>query len=236
MAGRFLSVPVLVAAFLLAASPSAFVDRSVVQGTSTRTLAGVGVALLTFLSVLGMTTAVGAVPTAFADSRAPRWEVDQNFNAGVSDERGVWVANGMSLRNIVDNLSLAHVTPPLVALGDGSGLSRSLRDIDFSAREWPTNDGQFTLPAEVGEFCGGLGYLGIATGPIAHLVDSCALTDRYLAGQPFVPASPWAWKPGHFHRAVPEGYLDAIKSGDLSRIPDMETRHEVSRVWKLIRR
>lgn len=236
MAGRFLAVPTLVAAFLLATSPSPLSSRSQAPNTATRTIAGVGVAVLSVLAVLGMTSAAGAVPTALSDSPGPRWDVDQNLNAGVSDERGVWVANGMSLRNIIDNLSLAYVTPPLVPLGDGSGLSRTLRNIDFSAREWPTSDGHFTLPADVGEFCGGLGYTGIATGPITHIVDTCALTDRYLASQPFAPASPWAWKPGHFHRAVPDGYLEAIRFDDLSRIPDMEVRYEVAESWELTRR
>ena len=236
MAGRFLAVPALVAAFLLATTPSPFPARSQSPDPATRNLAGIGVAVLSLLAVLGMVDAAGAIPTALVDPQAPRWNVDQNLNAGVSDERGVWVANGMSLRNIIDNLSLAYVTPPLVPLGDGSGLSRTLRGIDFSAREWPTSDGYFTLPAEVGELCGGLGYTGIATGPITHLVDSCALTDRYLAGQPFVPGSPWAWKPGHFHRAVPDGYIEAVRFDDLSRISDMGVRHDVSEVWELIRR
>ncbi len=47
-----------------------------------------------------------------------------------------------------------------------------------------------------------LGTVGIATGPITHLVDSCALTDRFLAGAP-ATARDYSWKPGHFHREIP---------------------------------
>ena len=81
----------------------------------------------------------------------------------------------------------------------------------------------FALPSEVGVFCGFLGTIGMATGPITHLVDRCALTDRYLAEKPFT-AEPFAWKPGHFERAIPEGYVEAIRANDPSLVTDPRER------------
>ena len=188
-------------------------------------VAGAGVLIL-------VATAMGSVPTALSGTEQPRWEVDQNLNAGVGDARGSSAAGGMTLRNWVNNLSLAYVNPDIAPLGDGSGLARSLREIDKAAANWPERPAGFTNPSEVGVFCGFLGNLGIATGPITHLIDDCALTDRYLAGRPFVPAEPFAWKPGHFHRAVPEGYVDAVATGDPARVVDPLDRYDLEELWK----
>ena len=108
-------------------------------------------------------------------------------------------------------------------------------EIDKAAKHWPSNDGSFDLPSEVGVFCGFLGTIGIATGPTTHLIDSCALTDRFLAERMSAPTEPFAWKPGHFHREIPEGYTEAIASGDPTRLTDMADRFELTRLWEQIR-
>jgi hypothetical protein len=89
---------------------------------------------------------------ALANYQGPRWEFEQNTNAGISDERGFYVATGKGLKELLDKLSLAYINPDIAPLGDGSGLNRSLREINKAAQNWPYNDGGFTNPSEVGVF------------------------------------------------------------------------------------
>lgn len=77
--------------------------------------------------------------------------------------------------------------------------------------------------------------MGIATGPIAHLVDFCGLTDRFLAEQPYSPREPFAWRIGHLERSVPEGYLEAIAVDDPSKVTDPELAFELEQLWSEIR-
>ena len=228
MAGRFMAVPALVSALILAVV--------VVRTEATRDQIIAPAVSLVFLSFL-LTGAylVGSTPTAVSNPQAARWESEQNTNAGVADERGFYVSNGLSIRNVIDNLSLAYLNPDISGLGDGSGLSRTMREVSKAAQNWPYNDGGFTLPSEVKVFCGGLGYLGMATGPITHIVDGCALTDRFLAQQTFTPVEPFAWRMGHFHRNIPEGYVEAIQTGNPLKVRDTAQAFEVRELWKKIR-
>ena len=146
----------------------------------------------------------------------------------------MYAEQGHTLKAMLDTLALAYVKPNIVPIGDGTGLSRTLREIDKSAREWPSRPVDFTNPSEVGVFCGMLGTVGIATGPITHLVDSCALTDRFLAGAP-ASAKDYSWKPGHFHREIPEGYLEAVATRDPSRVVDPADRFRLTELWSRIR-
>ena len=231
MGGRFLSVPFFVAIFILAASPLARPQPThEQQGGLTLAASFAAVAVL-----VGAAYVSGIQTTALANPQAPRWELDQNFNAGIVDARGSSVADGDSLKGLVDKLSLAFVDPDIAPIGDGTGLGRDLRSLDKAARNWPVNDGSFTRPSEVGVFCGYLGNIGIATGPITHLIDYCALTDRYLAEKPFVPAEPFAWKPGHFDREVTDDYVDAVATNDPMKMRDTAEAFRLRELWEKIR-
>lgn len=239
MGGRFLAVPFFVSIFVLAASPlGRAVETSPGPADLVRpahsALALTGAVVVIGVLVVGASSA-GIRSTAFANPQEPRWEVDQNFNAGVADERGISVGDGDSLKSMIDTLSLAFVDPDFVPIGDGTGLGRPLRNLDRSAKNWPVNDGGFTKPAEVGVFCGYLGNIGIATGPTTHLIDYCALADRYLAAQPFVPAAPFAWRPGHFDRPVPDDYMQAVTTGDPMKMRDAADAFELRQLWSKIR-
>ena len=228
MAGRFMAVPALLSALILAVV--------VVRTESTRDPIVAPAVSLVFLSFLLVgTSSAGISLSALTNPQEARWEFEQNTNAAVADERGFYVSNGLSIGNVIDNLSLAYINPDIAALGDGSGLSRTMREVSKAAQNWPYNDGGFTLPSEVGVFCGGLGYLGMATGPITHIVDSCALTDRFLAAQTFSPVEPFAWRMGHFARYVPEGYLEAIQTGDPLKLRDTAQAFELGQLWEKIR-
>ena len=221
-AGRFVAVPVYVAAFLIALVPSPV-------------RLGEAGAVVTVIALGGGAALAGSVPVVLSASQEQRWEIDQNFNANVIDARGSSTANGMSLRQLMNNLSLAYINPDIAPLGDGSGLARTMREVDKAAKNWPTNDGAFTLPSEVGVYCGFLGDLGIATGPTVHLIDNCALTDRYLASKPFSTKERFAWNPGHFHREVPEGYVDAVKANDPKKLADAREAYLLQQLWSRIR-
>jgi len=239
MASRFMAVPALVSALILASislKDTSTVSTGEIGHTAPKDLwvaPGVSVLALTFLA-LGASLS-GSTPTAIANPQTQRWEFEQNTNAGVSDERGFYVSNGKGLKELIDNLSLAYINPDIAPLGDGSGLNRTLREINKAAQNWPYNDGAFTNPSEVGAFCGGLGYLGMATGPITHLVDSCALTDRFLAERAFVPLEPYAWRAGHLAREIPAGYVDALVTGDPTRVQDPRLAFELEQLWGEIR-
>ncbi len=232
MAGRFMSVPVFVAVFLLAVVPLQDQHRSVASPSEFGKVAvalGIGVALA------GGAALAGSAPVALANPQAARWEVDQNLNAGVSDERGSYVPLGRDLKTFVDKLSLAFLGEDFVPIGDGTGLNRQLRDLDRAAKAWPTTDAYIGKPSEVGTFCGFLGTIGIVTGPTTHLIDTCSLTDKFLAPMPYTPAEPFAWKPGHFSRQVPEGYVEAVRENDPTLLRDPAERFYLRQLWADIR-
>ena len=233
MAWRFLSVPAVVAAFLLAASPIKLGNQDTDRNDTE--LARMTGGTVVMIGVLMVAQAMNATPTSLSNPQKQRWEWDQNLNGAVADERGYYVPNGMTLDALMNQLSLAYTYSAHSPFGDGTGLFRPLRGIDYSAREWPVNEGDFALPTEVGVTCGGTGNVGISVGPTVHLVDPCALTDRFLASQTYQPAEPFAWRMGHFHRDVPEGYVDAIRTNDPLRMVDMADRHTLTELWKLIR-
>jgi arabinofuranosyltransferase len=57
-----------------------------------------------------------------------------------------------------------------------------------------------------------VGLEGFASGPRVHLIDTFALTDPLLARTPYDPKEK-TWRIGHFYRALPDGYLETVKSG-----------------------
>ena len=232
MAGRFLAVPVFASVFLLTVIRLRELRAS---NDSQSEFAKIAVALGAGVALAGGAALAGSTPTALANPQAPRWEVDQNLNAGVSDERGSYVSIGRDLKTFVDKLSLAFLGEEFAPIGDGTGLNRQLRDLDRGAKAWPTASGHIGTPTEVGTFCGFLGTIGIVTGPTTHLIDTCALTDRYLASMPYTPAEPFAWKPGHFGRQVPEGYVDAVRENNPALMKDPAQQFYLRQLWSEIR-
>jgi arabinofuranosyltransferase len=62
-----------------------------------------------------------------------------------------------------------------------------------------------------------IGLIGFRAGPGVHIVDPMALTDPLLARLPAKRSV--HWRPGHFSRQIPEGYLETLESGE-NRITD----------------
>jgi arabinofuranosyltransferase len=61
---------------------------------------------------------------------------------------------------------------------------------------------------------GGTGFTGFYAGPGVYIADMWALTDPLLARLPFDEVRKGrGWRPGHFHRSMPEGYHQTLLSG-----------------------
>ncbi len=58
---------------------------------------------------------------------------------------------------------------------------------------------------------GPAGVTGYMAGPVRHLVDRNALIDPLLARLPIEDMQ--HWRIGHFHRALPDGYLETLENG-----------------------
>jgi hypothetical protein len=230
MVGRFLAVPVYAAVFLLAVTHrpgKAASPPSVIEPAQT----GLAVAAVLLL-VIGASSS-GRTPVALSASQQQRWTVDWNTMGGIADERPFWGVN-RSLGNIVFNLALAYTQPDFVGPSTGASMTRSLREINKAAQNWPTTAAPVGLPDDVAVFCGGLGQAGIASGPRVHLVDECALTDRFLADRPFA-ARDFQWRIGDFHRSIPDGYLEAIHADNPGLLKDPADAASLASLWSRIR-
>ena len=202
MAGRFLAVPVYVAVFLLAVVSQDLPRKGRRARHPPRRRRRRIVAVL-LMALVG-----GDTPTSVANPQARDGRLTRTSTRASVMSVGCDVANGSRWRGSSTTspspssrrTSCPSATAPVSTARCATSTRRR--------RSGPRPD-DFTLPSEVGVFCGFLGTIGMATGPITHLVDSCALTDRFLAGAPFT-AGQFSWKPGHFEREIPEGYVEAV--------------------------
>jgi len=227
MVGRFLAVPVYVSVFLIATLRPLPGARAPVE------LLRVLVALVIVLALAAGTAMAGQLPVALSASQTPRWNVDWNINGGIADERAFWGAD-RAIGNIVFNLALAYTKPDFVGPSTGASMGRSLREIDKAARDWPTTAAYIGKPIDVAVFCGGLGEAGISSGPQVHLIDDCGLTDRFLAERTFT-ARGFQWRTGDFHRAVPDGYVDAIRADNPGLMKSPADAVALAVLWRRIR-
>ncbi|HUR19283.1 MAG TPA: hypothetical protein VMZ90_00655 [Vicinamibacterales bacterium] len=74
----------------------------------------------------------------------------------------------------------------------------------------------------------GVGLLGYCVGPGTTIIDNMALTDPLLARLPIT--DPAHWRIGHFYRATPAGYWQALKTGDSSGMDPA-----AARLWERLR-
>ncbi len=78
-------------------------------------------------------------------------------------------------------------------------------------------------PAELHSLCGGLGGGGLKSGPDAHILDHCGLSDPLIARLPAQHKGFMDWRVGHFYRRVPEGY-EAWLRGEIDALPHAGTQ------------
>ena len=67
-----------------------------------------------------------------------------------------------------------------------------------------------------------------------HVLDTCGLSDAFIASIPFV-SQDFDWRAGHFARGIPAGYIDAIIEDDPSLVEDVVLRERLIRIWDRIR-
>jgi arabinofuranosyltransferase len=56
-----------------------------------------------------------------------------------------------------------------------------------------------------------IGMFGFFAGPDVHIVDELALADPLLAR--LAPLRGRQWRPGHYHRRIPDGYIETLETG-----------------------
>ena len=96
---------------------------------------------------------------------------------------------------------------------------------------WPVGSAVTQDPVVV---CPGLGAMGMFVGPQVHVIDPCGLTDRFMASLSYTPTG--QWKAGHFERPLPDGYLEAVKYRDATRVRDPALAAELQELWQVIGR
>ena len=74
-----------------------------------------------------------------------------------------------------------------------------------------------------------IGYAGFAAGPGKYFIDTVGLSDPLLARLPaHRPPTIDEWKSGHFHREVPDGYIESVETGSNKlRDPDLRAYYDV---------
>ena len=177
------------------------------------------------------------IVAAFATSLGLRTDTSTSLpiERGVTDERTFWLVAAHT--NVFEGFP-AIATPPAVQAMDRGSLEEQ-------ADAWQqVGPG---VPRISNTQYAGLGYWGMRLGPAIHMIDLCALTDRFLALQTFVPSdaptragdevlySGPGWRIGHYGRMLPEGYVEAIMWRDPDRLEDPALREELRSVWSTIR-
>lgn len=153
-----------------------------------------------------------------------RWDMNERLQ--VQDERGMWAEQGYTLGAFIST-----------GVGGQTQPNRfGLVNVATAAQEWPYRlPGQDRQPSSVDVICGGLGTYAALSGPGVHWIDTCALTDAFLAQQTYSPPAPYQWFMGHFERELPAGYQEALKTGDAPGVVEVEDRARLASLWQRIR-
>ena len=235
MAGRFVSVPVFATVAALALE-RAGAYAALLPGVASRQPRATQqraqqVAALGALALIAPMLLVGWGRSDLMAPNLPngeRW----NFwgNGGVADERGFYMARGRGLWQYMGNLRPI----PQPFFGEFQPRPEGYRDdlvqLQAAAASWPSQASRDAIYVR----CGGLGEGGILAGPSAHYVDPCGLSDAFLASLPYISRD-FAWRPGHFDRFIPAGYLEAIDKRDANLVEDEVLREQLLEIWARIR-
>ncbi len=77
-----------------------------------------------------------------------------------------------------------------------------------------------------------IGYFGFAAGPAIYIIDNLGLADPLLSRLPAVqPENVNGWRPGHFYRNIPDGYIQSLENGrNLIRDADLRQYYDAVRI------
>ena len=182
MAGRFFSLPLLFSAAILISIRKDFHIRF-------------NTALLAIITMLQVAVAMDKTPVALSNTNTQRWVA--GANSDIVDGRSFYVRNNRDLNYYINNFGRQLLNGEFTGVTSKDPQIRSLNEINNLTKNWPLASQQLTKADGVLTECGLLDTIGIALGPRNHLIDSCALTDRFLADLPFTPNSKSIWKSGH---------------------------------------
>ena len=208
MLGRFLLAPAY--ALMLAVTQTTIPDSNRVPRARHR-----------FAYVIPLVAVVLSAPTALVfQVRDAGPDLSQEFSP-IVDERTWWVRFGRSLDPF-----------GTVSLQEGV-IPTDLTFLEGQADGWPSGPWSSAPPMVR---CGGLGAVGFLA-PRTHIIDSCGLTDRFMAARTYEPPNNGApWKAGHFDRQPPTGYLEAVEAGDPNLVEDPALARELAELWAEIRK
>jgi arabinofuranosyltransferase len=189
MSGRFLTPPLVAAAFLLAHA------RLPAPALALGSLAALALAVASPASPL----------RAPLDYPAGRAQTEFLGPDGICDERGYWY-------------------------GYAGLFSRGQGPQELHVRRGHPLASTWRAAAPTVQVAKGIGYIGYWAGPLVHIVDPMGLSDALLARLPVVEDGVVAaaddnrfrdrpWRIGHFHRAIPAGYLESLRDPS-ARIAD----------------
>jgi hypothetical protein len=149
-----------------------------------------------------------------------------SYAGGVADERAVYLDFGRGLWQYLGGLRA--IDQLFSARGDvfTEANAPDLVELQAVARHWPSD----VRTSRVIVQCGGLGARGILGGPSVHIIDPCGLTDPFLASIPY-RSRDFEWRAGHFHREIPEGYIEAVAQRDANLLSDESLRGPLIEIW-----
>ncbi|UCD62939.1 MAG: hypothetical protein JSW34_09270 [Candidatus Zixiibacteriota bacterium] len=93
-----------------------------------------------------------------------------------------------------------------------TGLLNGPDGTPISEHPWAIEGSMARLAEDTVVVRAGIGIYGYYAGPHVFILDKHALSDPLLARLPVL--TPKRWRPGHFTRLIPEGYLETLEGGE----------------------
>lgn len=188
---------------------------------------------------------IGNIPLSLSPAIEPRWQDQARGN--IYDTRAKFNTLGKSFdqlffspgdiphSDVFSDVPSVDATLPLKNVRRAANAWPDFSEELLKMSDWPNSAGEFVLlPDDIGVTCGLLGESGILTGPSVHWIDTCALTDRFLANQPFRGEN-LNWLVGHYVREIPTGYENAVREADPAELEDPRLSSELRSLWTKIR-
>ena len=239
MAGRFLAVPAYVCVFLIVCQQDVWATVTArgfswIRNQNSKVQSAL--AMMLCLLILGIAAGLAfgrGIPVSITAPHNQRWDFqNSDYSHGIADERGVWVSWAhRSLWDLLNKSAPPGSTPTSLKDAD---VTAPLSSISNLANNWPTRMVGDHVPNSVEAVGAVIGTWGIEMGPKFHIVDTSALTDRFLADQPFVGQN-YDWRIGHFGRSLPAGYLDAIKFDNPYLLANPKDARHLEDLWSRIK-
>lgn len=239
MAGRAVAVSVLVCAMAVGLAG----DRRWARLPQI----SVPLAILIPTGLLGLLLVATPYSTALQATfpQEERWSTE--LNGGVADELGVYAKSGRMLQSFINEIGNGDWTrdrgPAAFPVDEAEADARvekiatwqtDLIQLNRVTQAWPEASAQAGSLIDVRGPGAPLGASGLVLGPRFHLVDQDGLVDAFLARQPY-QADGFHWRIGHFSRPLPDGYLDAIRTGNPMVLTDARLALELRQLWGSIR-